>query len=130
MSDNRVKPRGFGYVDQRGDKDGNATVAPAVGQWKKVTIAKSGTVSAPVDLEVPYAYLQVEIPTIDSAALELQVGRGGQTYQDLGQDALTTASTGAFNDTWVLGGWQHIKIKASAAQSTAERVFWVRGVTY
>jgi len=56
-----------------------------------VTIAKSGTTSPAVDLGANFTYLQVVVPTIDSAALELQAALDiGGTYQDLGQDATTT----------------------------------------
>ena len=100
-----------------------------VGEWKTVIIAASGTISSVADLGGNFAYLQVVIPTITSAQLELQVQGGDNTYQDFGQNALTEVGTGAFNDTWVLGGWQFIKIKSSAAQTSAV-TFSVRGVTY
>jgi len=106
-------------------------LAAKAGEWKTASIIKGGTTSEAIDLGGNFAYLQVVIPTIDSAQLELQVGETlGGLFQDLGQDALTVAGTGAFNDTWNLGGWRYIKIKASAAQTTADRVFKVRGVTY
>jgi len=102
-----------------------------VGEEKIVTMAKDGTVSEAVDLGGHFAYLQIVIPTIDSAQLELQVSMAlGGTYQDFGQDALTVLGTGAFNDTCNLGGWRYIQIKASAAQTTATVVFSVRGITY
>lgn len=102
-----------------------------VGRWKLAVIAKDDTVSGAVDLGGNFAYLQVEVPTIDSAQLELQVNDiEGGTYQDLGQDALTTAGTGAFSDTWNLAGWQFVKIKASAAQTTGAVNFKIRGITY
>lgn len=109
----------------------NTNLLTEASEWKLTRMAKAGTTSEVVDLGNNYAYLQVVIPTIDSAQLELQVSDSETgTFQDLGQDATTTAGTGAFNDTWVLGGWRYIKIKASAAQSTTARYFKVRGVTY
>ena len=102
-----------------------------VGQWQTPGIAASGTVSPAVDLGGHYAYLQVVIPTITTAQLELQVSSGlTEAYQDLGQDALTTSGTGGFNDTWNLGGWRYIKIKASATQTRVTVIFQVRGITY
>ena len=104
--------------------------AVRIGGEKGAVIAASGTVSGAVDLGGYYAYLQIEIPTITSASLELQVSDSlGGTYQDFGQDALTTAGTGAYNATWNLGGWRYIKIKSSVAQTNAV-TFRVRGVTY
>ena len=106
-------------------------LAAKAGAWKTASIIKGGTISDAIDLGGNFAYLQVVVPTIDSAQLELQVGETlGGPFQDFGQNALTVAGTGAFSDTWVLGGWRFIKIKASAAQSTADRAFRVRGVTY
>jgi len=103
----------------------------AVGDWKSVVTADEGTISEAVDLGGSFAYLQIIVPTIISAQLELQVSDSiGGTYQDFGQDALTVAGTGAFSDTWVLGGWRYIKVKASAAQTTGPVIFRIRGVTY
>jgi hypothetical protein len=102
-----------------------------IGVERTVIIASGGTVSEAVDLGGHFAYLQVEVPAIDSAQLELQVSdRIDGTYQDFGQNALTDTSIGAYSDTWILGGWRYIKIKASAAQDTGVRVFKVRGITY
>lgn len=129
MSDPRVNNCGQ-WVDQSGDKYGNAGQSAGVGVWKTATIAKAGTTSNTVDLEGNFAYVQVVIPTIDAATLKLQVGAEGQKFQDLGQSVTTVSGTGAFNDTWVLAGWQFIKIVASAAQNTADVPIRVRGVTY
>jgi len=101
------------------------------GAWKDITIAKDGTISETLDIGGSFAYLQVVVPTIDSAQLELQASvELDGTYQDVGQDALTVAGTGGFSDTWHLGGWRYIKVKASAAQTTSGRTFKVRGITY
>ncbi len=101
-----------------------------IGEWASLHIAASGTLTGAVDLGGHFAYLQVVLPTITSAQLELQVSKEFDgTYQDLGQDALTAGSTGAFNDTWLLGGWRFIKVKSSVAQTAAELIE-VRGITY
>ena len=108
-----------------------AARASSLGKPKKATIAIGDTISNAVDLGGNYARLLIEIPAIISAQLELQVAVSlGGTYQDFGQNALTTLGTGGYNDTWVLGGWRFIKIKASAAQTTYARVFEIRGITY
>jgi len=100
------------------------------GEWKDavITIATSTTVSAAVNLGRDYDYMQIYIPTIDSANISLQVGElTGSTYYALGSgNALVTAGTGAFTTTVYLGGYQFIKVVTSAAQS-ANRTFRVRG---
>ena len=117
-------------IEKKLDKLLDARIGKA-SEWKHITIAKDATVSEALDLGGHYSYLQVIIPTIDSASLELQGSESTSgTYQDIGQDVVTTAGTGAFQDTWNLGGWQYIKIKASAAQATAPRSFKVRGITF
>ena len=106
---------------------------PLLGEWKTVAIVKddAGKTSGAVDLGEHFAFLQVVIPTIDSAQLELQVaGSLDSTYRDLGQDALTVAGVGGYSDTWNLGGWRYVKIKASATQTTVTVIFQVRGITY
>lgn len=130
MSDLRVKDGHGNFVEVIGDRKGNIGTSAAVGSWKTATIAKAGTASSVVDLEGIYAYLQVVIPTIDAATLKLQGSSDGQGFQDIGQSVTTVSGTGAFNDTWVLGGWQFIKIVASAAQDTAQVTIRVCGVTY
>jgi hypothetical protein len=93
-----------------------------------ITIATDNTVSAAVKLDKPYEYLNVIIPTIDSATVSLMVApTEAGTYVTLGQSATTTASTGAFADTFQLGGYQFVKIKTSATQ-TANRTFQIRGI--
>jgi len=130
VSDLRIKDGHGNFVEVLGDRFGNIGTAASVGAWKHGTIAKDGTASSVIDMEGNYAYLQVEVPTIDAATLKLQGAAEGQTFRDLGQSVTTVSGTGAFNDTWILGGWQFIKIVASAAQTTANVTFRVRGVTY
>lgn len=99
-----------------------------VGEIKIAQIAKTGTSSQAVDLGGYYPYLQVVIPTIDSATLKVQVSELiDGTYQDLGPSVTAAASTGAYSDTWTLGGWRYIKIVAGAAQNTGEVKIKVRG---
>ncbi len=91
-------------------------------------IQKTGTSTGAIDLGDYYPYLQVVIPTIDTATLKVQVSELiDGTYQDLGPAVTAAASTGAYSDTWTLGGWRYIKIVAGAAQNTAEVKIKVRG---
>ena len=100
------------------------------GQWKNatITIATNNTTSAAVDLGRDYDYLQVYIPTIDSANISFTVAElTGGTYYTLGSgNAVVTAGTGGFITTVNLGGYQFIKVVTSAVQ-TANRTFRVRG---
>jgi len=100
------------------------------GQWLDavITIATSTTVSAAVDLGRDYDYLEVTIPTIDSANIGFQVCEtAGGTYTTLGSgNAIVTAGTGGFTTTVNLGGYQFIKVTTSAVQ-TSNRTFRVRG---
>jgi hypothetical protein len=99
-----------------------------VSNVKIAAIAKAGTTSNVVDLEDYYPYLHVVIPTIDTATLKVQVSELiDGTYQDLGASVTAASSTGAYSDTWTLGGWRYIKIVAGAAQNTGEVKIKVRG---
>ncbi|MBM3120434.1 MAG: hypothetical protein FJ006_12990 [Chloroflexi bacterium] len=108
------------------------------GEWKDAVIEKDGTVSAEVDLGRAYDTLIVIIPTIDEASVNVQVAeKTGGTFQDLyltsltdGDDdkPITTAGTGGATWTVPIGGFQFIKIKTSAAQTTAAVTFRVCGV--
>ena len=101
------------------------------GGWKTATIADEGTASGETDLGHDYDFLDIIIPTIDSATLKIQVAQvAGGTYQDLGDGITTATTTGGYSDTFKLGGWQHIKVVSSATQSTAAVTFSVRGWRY
>lgn len=100
------------------------------GEWKAATIANGGTSSAAVDLGRSYDFLEIQIPTITSATLKLQVSETvGGTYDDLGENVTTNTTTGSYFDVWKLGGWQFIKVVSSAAQG-AERLIRVRGMRF
>lgn len=93
-----------------------------------ITIASDDDLSAEVDLGKPYDELEVYIPTLTSADLTLYVSEtAGGTYSPVGSSVTVAAGTGAYFDTWILGGNQHIKIGTSAGQA-ANRTFRVRGV--
>jgi len=82
-------------------------------------------------------FMQVFFPTMASATLNIKVAtKSGGTFQDLylvdgdGTPAKVTtdaSNTGAFCWTVPLGGWQFVKIYASADQ-TEDRAILVRGL--
>jgi len=115
------------------------------GEWKSAIVPKyvadpleEGVLSPEVDLGRAYDTVQVIIPTIDEASVSIMVAeKTGGTFQDLyltsltngGDDqAITTASEGGTTWTVPIGGFQFIKIKTSAAQTTQARTFRVMGV--
>lgn len=100
------------------------------GTWLPATIAAEATSSAVVDLGRDYDYLSIEIPEMDSCKLYLEVAeRTGGTYYDLGKETTTDTETFDRADVWRLGGWQFVKVVASATQ-TAERLIRIRGMRY
>ncbi len=100
------------------------------GAWKAATIANNGTSSAEVDLGRDYDYMEIQIPTVTSCTLKVQVAETtGGTFRDLGNGVTTATTTGGFNDVWKLGGYQFIKIVSSATQG-AERLIRVRGMRF
>ena len=100
------------------------------GQWVAATIDSGETSTAAIDLGRPYDFLSVEVPTMDTCSLSLKVAeKVGGTYYPLGLDSETNEETFNRADVWRLGGWQFIKIVASAPQS-AERLIRVCGMRY
>lgn len=97
------------------------------GAWQTATIANGGTTSNAVALGRDYEYINVILPTLTAGTLKMQVcDTYGGTYQDLGSSAITASTTGAYSDTWTLGGWSFIKIVSSADQS-GDKAIKVRG---
>jgi hypothetical protein len=99
------------------------------GEWKDalIDVLVDNDLTAEVDLGRDYDYMQIVIPTIDSAQVSVQVAeKSGGTYQDLGDSVTTDTTTGGYSTVFKIGGWRWIKIKTSAAQ-TADRTFRVRG---
>ena len=98
------------------------------GEWLAATIASSGTSSSEVNLGRDFEFLQIQIPTITSATLKVQVAESsGGTFYDLGSSLTTVAGTGNYATVFKLGGYQFIKIVSSASQG-AERLIRVRGM--
>lgn len=100
------------------------------GEWKAATIANNATSSDEVDLGRDYDFLEVQIPTITTGTLKLQTAeKTSGTFKDLGYSITTTSGTHNYHDVWELGGWQFIKVVASAQQG-AQRLIRVRGMRY
>ena len=99
------------------------------GDWLAATIAASGTSSAEVNLGASFDLLEIQIPTVTSCTLKVQISETtGGTFYDLG-NVTTDTTTGAYSDVFKLGGYQFIKIVSSATQSV-ERLIRVRGMRY
>ncbi|KKM64514.1 hypothetical protein LCGC14_1500630 [marine sediment metagenome] len=101
-----------------------------LGERVVATILQNATVGLAADVGDNFPYLLVEIPSLDSADISLQVAHElDGTYQDL-SDAVYAAGTGAKNNTFKLAGWRYIKFKVSVSQTTADRRFIVRGASF
>ena len=100
------------------------------GEWVDavLTFGTDDDLTAEFDIGKDYELMQIIIPTIDSANLNLEVAElTGGTFQALGVGTpVIVAGTGGFSTTIVLGGWQYLKIGTSAGQS-ANRTFRCRG---
>ena len=105
--------------------------------WMSAVVADEGTTSAAVDLGAPYRSLAIDIPTIDSSTVTVQVAMtAGDTYKTLyvislndGDDdnAITTAGTGGIMVVFPVFGFQYLKILCGTTQSTSAVTFYVRG---
>ena len=100
------------------------------GSWMAATIPNADTTSAEVNLGRDMDFMEIQIPTVTSGTLKVQVAeKTGGTFRDLGASVTTDTTTGAYHDVWKLGGYQFIKVVSSAAQG-AERLIRVRGMRY
>ena len=96
--------------------------------WKAATIASSGTSSDEVNLGLDCDFIMIILPTLDSCTIKIQVAESESgTFQDLGSNVTTDTTTGAYSTTFVLGGYQYIKVVSSATQ-TVERLIRVNGI--
>ena len=101
------------------------------GDWKAATIETDGTSSAEVDLGRDYDFLEIQIPTLVSGTVKIQVAeKTSGTFYDLGDGIVTAASTGGYADVFKLGGYQFIKVVSSSTQTTSDRLIRVRGMRY
>lgn len=101
------------------------------GEWKAATIEADGTSSAEVDLGRDYDFLEIQIPTLISGTLKIQVAeKTSGDFYDLGDGVTTGAGTHNYADVFKLGGYQFIKVVSSATQTTSDRLIRVRGMRY
>ena len=93
-----------------------------------ITITSDDDLSDVVTLGAEVDYLQILIPTIDSANVFLQVAETpSSTFYDL-TDIYIASGTGSVANVVPIGGFAHIKIRTSNSQ-TANRTFRVRGLS-
>lgn len=99
------------------------------GEWLAATLTNS-TTSAEVDLGRSYDFLEIIIPTLDTAAtIKIQTAeKTGDTAVDLGDGITTASGTHGYHDVFKLGGWQFIKVVASVSQTSV--AIRVRGMRY
>ncbi len=98
------------------------------GSWMdaEIEISVDDDLTPAVDVGGTYNTLDVIIPEIDSANVQLYVSEAiDGTYYAI-RDAIV-AGTGEFADAFILAGYRYIKIGTSEAQ-LADRTFRVRGV--
>ena len=101
------------------------------GEWKVATIATDAVTSAEVDLGRDYDFLEIQIPTLVSGTVKIQVAETtGGTFYDLGDGITTAAGTHNYADVFKLGGYQFIKVVSSATQTSTDRLIRVRGMRY
>ena len=100
------------------------------GNWWPATIAEGASITAEIDLIKSFDSLEVIIPPMDECKLYLQVSEqtGGPWY-DLGRDTTTDLETFGRAASWKLGGFQYVKVVATANQ-TVERLIRIRGMRY
>lgn len=99
------------------------------GNWKAATIAQSATSSSEVNLGRDYDFLDIQIPTMDTCTIKITVAeKTGGTFFDLGDGVTTASGTHNYADVFKLGGYQFIKVVASASQTSAQRLIRVRGM--
>lgn len=109
-----------------------------LGAWKTVAIAQSGTASSETDLGAEFRAVQVYNPALDSATITIKPDRtaGGTAVQayTMGANATgdyantTTARTGAGMNVFDNIYAQYVTILVGAAQNTAARTFYIRGI--
>jgi hypothetical protein len=108
-------------------------------EFKAAVIAKDGQLSTEVDLGGIYKRVLLLIPAIDTAQISVRVAKesGGTfypvhtfTYADGDGTVLqaTASGTGEISVPFDVGGAEFLKVYASAAQTTAERTVYVRGI--
>ena len=107
-------------------------------EWKSCIVADEGTATAECNLGAAYKYVTVLNPTIDSAYMSVQgsMTSGGtfypiHTWNDADTDLTvlqaTTTETTSKAVTYLLGGFQYVKVAFSAAQNGGPYTLYLRG---
>ncbi len=108
------------------------------GPWISVTIAQNGDSSDEIDLGTDFRDVQVYSPELDSATLTVKPSRksgdtavqahmlSGAATGDYANT--TTAKTAAAMNIFLLIGARYVTLVLSAAQTTADRTFYIRGI--
>ena len=108
------------------------------GSWKTVTVLISGTTSSETDLGAAFRHVQVYVPALDSATVTIKPSRNtgdtavqAYTFNDDATGdyvntttARATAGMNIFKDICA----QFVTIVLSAAQTSAARTFYIRGL--
>lgn len=92
------------------------------GEWQDATMTT--TESGAVDLGRDYEWVQIYIPTIDTANISFKVAENAAaTYRTLGSGSqVITAGTGLFTTVATIGGFRYIKVISSETQNVTFRV--------
>lgn len=101
--------------------------------WKSCVIASGGTASAVCDLGRPYESLLIDIPTITTATITVEVSRTSTgtaepLHTNAGDDVVITDSGDGeimFSVPYACGA-QYITLLSSQTQG-AKRTFYIRG---
>jgi len=109
-----------------------------MGPWVEVTVAKDGTESSEADLRGTFEHVQVYFPVTDSTTISIKssrvTGEDAVTPYDLkpaatgDHELVTTARATAGVVVFPNVYAQYVTIVLSAAQSTAARTFYIRGI--
>jgi len=108
------------------------------GDWQTVTVAKDGTTSSEANLGGEFKDVQVYNPALDNASITIKPARttGGTAVQAYTFDADATGDFANTNSARTTAGMnvfrdicaQFVKVVLGAAQTTALRTFYVRGI--
>ena len=109
-----------------------------IGNWVSflIDISTSTTISDECDLGACYDYMLLEVPTITTGTLSVQIlresagtARNAYSTDSDGSNAQLLADSGSGAFMWIvpIHGARYIKVTAGAAQA-ADRTFYARGI--
>jgi len=97
--------------------------------WQAATIPQDSESSDEINLGRECDYLEIQMPTLISCTIKLQVAeKTGGTFRDLGDKITTNTGTHNYHDVFRLGGWQFIKVVSSVTQTGSDKLIRVRGM--